>query len=105
MQEKVVDFFIHHFSVAYLCEIFYGYVEVDVGFGVFVGPSTVMVAVNVAPNICPAPSLSRQFCVYVPFDLGACRVTVNCVHLPGSIFLFSLTDSSPNLSPPAGTRR
>ncbi len=74
------------------------------GFGVLVGPPTVMETSSTAPNCAPAPSVMRQEDLYVPELLGACIPIDKVVHLPGTILLLNLTDVvSPNLSPLANS--
>src|SRR6266540_627710 len=58
---------------------------------------------NVAPNIFPAPSLRRQYPVYVPESLGASNSTDNCLHSFGGTLSLNLLEFPPILSPLTNT--
>ena len=73
------------------------------GFGVLVGDFTTMDTTKVAPNVCPAPSLRRQYPIYVPGSLGASMSTENCLHSLGGTLVLNLFEFPPILSPLTNT--
>lgn len=81
-------------------------VFVFVGLGVLVGARTTIDMLSVDPKACPAPSVNRQYCVYVPASSGACPLTENSRHSPGTTgALWTLIESDANWCPLTGTSR